>query len=452
MRKLGSIILSAALLLSVLAGCASNGNQKPAEGFSGNASSDPSQKGAANTETVGGKIEVEVTYTDADLEKFQKIVDDFSSGSGVEVEVVAPGTDYETVMKTRMASGDLPDIWMTHGWSVMRYAEYLKPLNDQSWYDQIDPAAMGVIQDTQNEDSIYVLPVSLVVSGVIYNLDTLKEAGVDPMQIRTLEDFEDACEKVKAIGKTPIHIGAKDSGNAAGFFGSLAPAMLTDEGCAYPNGDALKDGTFDWDKYGTFVMQKIADYVNKGYVNKDFTTADTKTMQTALGKGDCAFVFRNTPNIVNARNYVKDCNVGIIPIPSSTKEGKSSFRIGEGAAFGIWKDTKNFDAAAALLNYLAKPEVAMEICLIDGSVPGLLNVNVDDDYAITAFHTGQKQFEDDLFYDNIFDREYFPSGMWQAMGDAVTQTVMSPNESGVASSVKLLKENYLEKYAEAHAQ
>ena len=452
MRKLGSILLSAALLLGVTAGCGNSGQKKPAEVPSGSTSSVASEKVEESTGKVGGKIEVEVTYTDADLEKFQKIVDDFSSGSGVEVEVVAPGTDYETVMKTRMASGDLPDIWMTHGWSVMRYAEYLKPLNDQSWYDQIDPAAMGVIQDTQNEDSIYVLPVSLVVSGVIYNLDTLKEAGVDPMQIRTLEDFEDACEKVKAIGKTPIHIGAKDAGNAAGFFGSLAPALLTDEGCAYPNGDTLKDGTFDWDQYGTLVMQKIADYVNKGYVNKDFTTADTKTMQTALGKGDCAFVFRNTPNIVNARNYVENCNVGIIPIPSSTDEGKSSFRIGEGACFGIWKDTQNFDGAAAFLEYLAKPEVAKAICLIDGSVTGLVNVNVDDDYAVTAFHTGQEQFDGDIFYDNIFDREYFPSGMWQAMGDAVTQVVMDPSEAGVASSVKLLKENYLEKYEEAKAK
>ena len=77
---------------------------------------------------------------------------------------------------------------------------------------------------------------------------------------------------------------------------------------------------------------------------------------------------------------------------------------------------------------------------------------MDDDYAVTAFHTAQEQFGGDLYYDNIFDREYFPSGMWGVMADSVTEVVMDPTEAGVASSVKLLEENYLDKYAEAKAQ
>ena len=440
MKKFGVLTLAGILALGMLTGCGSQGggNSSVESAGTGNASeaqesSGDSQEGEsaqAAGGTAEGALEVEVTYTDQDLEKFQAIVDAFVEESGIEVQLVTPGTEYETVMKTRMASGDLPDVWMTHGWSVARYSEYLMSLNEESWYSQIDPAAMGVIED--DGGNIYVLPVSQVVSGVIYNMDTLEEAGVDATQIRTLADFEEACEKVKALGKTPIHVGGKDNSNAAGFFGSIAPAMLTDEGCEYPNGDALKDGTFDWDTYGTPVMQKIADYVNAGYVNVDFTTADSQAMQTALGNGDCAFVFRNTPNIVNARNYVEGCNVGIIPIPSSTEEGKSSFRIGEGACFGIWKDKS--------------------ICLIDGSVPALLEVNVDDDYAVTAFHTAQEQFDGDIFYDNIFDREYLPSGMWDVMGYAVTEVVMDPSEQGVASAVEMLKENYVEKYAEEHAE
>lgn len=462
MKKSLAMLLTGALMTGLLAGCGGGGDQPSSQTGSQAGGENPAPQteqseaaGDAGSDSEsapveGGSIEVEVTLTDQDLEKFQAIVDGFTAESGIEVELIAPGPEYETVMKTRMASGDLPDVWETHGWSVARYSEYLRPLNDQPWFDRIDPAALGVVEASNGD--IFVLPISQVVSGVIYNADTLKEAGVDPVEIRTLEDFEDACEKIKALGKTPIHIGGKDSGNAAGFLGSIAPAMLTDEGCLYPNGDALKDGTFDWEQYGTPVMQKIADYVNNGYVNEDFTTADTKTMQTALGAGDCGFVFRNTPNIVNARNYVEGCNVGIIPIPSSTDEGKSSFRIGEGTCLGIWKDTENYDQAAAFLEYMAQPEVAKEVCMINGSVPALIDVDVSDDYAVTAFRTAQEQFDGDLYYDNIFDREYFPSGMWGTMADAVTEVVMDPSEAGVASSVKLLEENYIEKYEEANAQ
>ena len=37
------------------------------------------------------------------------------------------------MMKTKMAANDLPDLWTTHGWSVNRYSEYLRPLNDREW-------------------------------------------------------------------------------------------------------------------------------------------------------------------------------------------------------------------------------------------------------------------------------------------------------------------------------
>ena len=59
------------------------------------------------------------------------------------------GSDYKATMKTKMASNDLPDIWITHGWSVMRYSEYLMPLQDEEWYDKIDESILGAITDEE---------------------------------------------------------------------------------------------------------------------------------------------------------------------------------------------------------------------------------------------------------------------------------------------------------------
>ena len=373
-------------------------------------------------------------------------MNDFTAETGIAVDLVAPGTEYETVMKTRMASNDLPDVFETHGWSVLRYSEYLKTLNDQPWYDRVSDAALGVIADA--DKNIYVLPLSLSISGLIYNADTLAEAGVDPLSINSLDDFYAACEKVKAIGKIPIYIGGKESGNPAGFLGSIMPAMLTDVGAATPSGEALKNGTFDWDGVGTTVMQAIADMIKKGYVNEDITTADSQMMQTAVGTGDAAFVFRASTNITMARNYVPDCNVQFMPIPSATGEGLT-FKVGEGCCLGIWKDTKNSEAAEKFLEFMSRPENAERARALQGYAPAMIDDEVVGDYTIEQYTKAQEEFAGRVYYDNVFDREYFPNGMWGIMGESVIMVAMDTSEAGVAAAVENLKTNYLEKYEAA---
>lgn len=111
------------------------------------------------------------------------------------------GEDYEATLKTRMASNELPDVFQTHGWSLLRYKEYLMPLNDEPWISDYDESALGVIQD--EDDSIYVLMISELINGTLVNLDICEKAGVDPYAIHTWPEFTQACEKIKAAGYVP---------------------------------------------------------------------------------------------------------------------------------------------------------------------------------------------------------------------------------------------------------
>lgn len=398
----------------------------------------------------GESIEVAVDFADVRLDAFKNILDGFEKETGIEVQLTAlSSADFETIMKTRMASNDLPDVWSTHGWSVMRYSDYLRTLNDQPWYESVTDDALGVVAD--EDGNIFVLPASVGVSTVMYNADVLEAAGVDPTQIRTSADFEDACEKIKETGVTPIFIGGKDETNGAGFINTyLLPMMLTNEGAAYPSADTLRDGTFDWEEYGTATMQKLADYVNAGYINENYTTADTLEMQMALGEGRCGFVVRSTLHLATAKSYVPDANLGVIPVPAYDENGKSMFQIGESSCLGVWKDTEHEEAALKLLDYIATSNVIPSLCETEGSVPGLTGIELTDSYATDAYLTSQEQFKDNLSFDNVFDRKYFPSGMWSTMGEAVTAIAMDPSEDGVATAVEMLEETYNEKFEEAN--
>jgi len=401
---------------------------------------------AATSSTVdlkGDSIEVEVTYNNTNLDGFKKIVDAFQQKTGCKVNLVTPGDDYESVMKTRMASGDLPDVWNTHGWSLIRYSEYLMPLNDCSWYSKEDPSVFGVMADKNGK--IYALCASEVISGIEYNKDTLKAAGVDANSIHTWTDFEAACEKIKATGKAPIILGGAVSGNCAGLLGVTAPTFWTAKGAKYDLAKSLTDGSFDFNKYGTELYQLYKKWYDKGYFNKDVLTLDTDGAAKMLGSGEGAFMLRAANNITIARTYFPNANLGIIPFPGSVDGQASLFTIGEGEAFGIWKNTKHEKAAKAFLDFVAQPEQAAALCEIVGGTPALTDTKIKDSYVINEFQATQKAYGTKVQYDNVFDRKYFPSGMWSIMGDSVAKLMDNPTDAGIKEAVQYLADGYKEK-------
>lgn len=147
--------------------------------------------------------------------------------------------------------------------------------------------------------------------------------------------------------------------------------------------------------------------------------------------------------------YNENANLGILPVPAKDADGASYFGTGEGnfSCFGIWKDTEHEDACKQFLSYLARPEVAVKIVQIDGGIPSLTNVELDETdqaaYTTNAFREAQEQFDGDLIYDNFFDREYLPSGMWSVMGDAV-QVLLSDGdpEATMDEAVTMVADNY----------
>ncbi len=389
-------------------------------------------------------LEVMSTYADDVLATVREIAEAFmAENPDIKIEITAPGPDYEKVMKTRMGSGDLPDVWETHGWAVRRYGEYLLPLNDQPWVSRMDTGAAAIVTDANGD--IKGLDTSLSMGGCIYNKDVLEAAGVDPAKIHSLQDFYDACEAIKAIGKIPVFVGGKDSGNAAGFFAAIASAMFTAKGAKYDLGSTLLDGTFDWDTYGTEMFKEVAYMVEKGYINENFTTADTVAQCTAIGSGDCGFLWRHAQNITWARQYVPECNLGFMPYPSFSGEGMA-FMSGEWYCLGINKDTANKEAALKYVDFCSRPENIEKICRITGALPGFTDVTIEGDYAIDVFREAQKVYADVVEYTNLFDRQYFPNGMWGVMGETITSVVMDPTDAGVAAAVENAKTNFTDKF------
>ena len=394
---------------------------------------------AAASDFSGRTIEIATYLSGETLDAYKKVIADFENETGVKVTLDEYGEDYESTMKTRMASNDLPDIFETHGWSLIRYKEYLTDLSGEPWAKDLNKAALGVIQDTDGK--LYTLMAAGSCLGTAVNMKVCEDAGVDPWAIETWEDFNAACDKIKAAGFTPI-------GNYFTSAGALANAngsWLSYEGAQFDDNEAILNGTWDWADFKT-ILDYLQTWFDNGYVYADCGTVKQADLIERCARNECAFIVgigTSFQTAVLAQN--PDAKMAMIPICASKEGGTRFCGIGEGAAFGIWKDTKEMVVCKAFLNYVSQN--ADGISIASGEI-STLPCQVTKSYGMQLMEEMESHFPD-VFYDNLWDRKYMPSGMWSVFQVAAGMFCEDQSEESKAEIIAYLQENYTDLYEAA---
>lgn len=385
--------------------------------------------GDAADPNAGGTIEFQTGLgTDDPTLKVLATITQTCTPEGVTIDLVPMTNTYEADMKVRLGSGDVPDIWATHGWSLLRYSEFLEPLNERSWAKDFNPAlAPAMSSDT---GQFFALPINTDVAGIVYNKTVLKDAGVDVTSLTSWEAFDAAAEKIKAAGTTPISASAKDSwfaGNVADFTasGAYSPTELA----------SLQAGTFEAAGYTT-MLNAVEKWSKAGYFNPDFTSATMDDLARALGSGDTAFVFVQNYLVASALGFNPDAQLGYFPIPGFVTE--PYFVGGEGTAYGVSKTSKNKDAALAYVDCLAEPANIGTLAGAVGGIPGLTNATSD----LGALQDSYDQFVADGSFrlEPYFDRVYLPNGMWDTM--VTTTAGVISGQSDVPAAVSQMQQQF----------
>ena len=425
--KFAGALLAAAVAAGSLAGC--QGSSEPKEAAATQAQDSAAQSGqeTQGSQAAGAELSGELEIvTNADEQTFNAVNGVFEKfmeeNPGVKISYTTQGSDYEQLMKARMASNDLPDIFATHGWSVARYSEYLRPLNDQPWFGTVEEAFKRNIENADGQ--IFVLPLNMDQGGLMYNKTLLAELGIEIP--KTWDEFMAACQLAKDKGYTGVFIAGKDSRQPANLMDIAATTFLAScEDKGYT--DQLADGSFDWNNW-TPVSQLLMDLKAKGYLNVDCVTCDPVDAAPRMAENNILFLMSSSPDLIGqAQEINPEAQYGMAPIPALNDSYEPAFCGGEREAYGIWKDTENEALCLALLDYLAKPENVKIVCEASGKRPAIQNVSPDrgsvaEDYATYA---------DTAIYP-FFDRVYLPNGMWSTMktiGSALIGEEMTVEES-----------------------
>jgi len=358
----------------------------------------------------------------------------------IHVEYASLGGDYENTMKVKMASNQLPDVFGTHGWAKLRYAEYLMDLQDQPWAKNIDPTIRSLVTIG---DKVLTLPIDSYRSGLVYSVKILQDYGIEVPG--TTSELEQAFETVKQKSNgsiTGLYIGGSDNWMYGSYINTSAtPLTVT---APVNDGEALKNGTYDWNKFLP-IPTKLLEYYNKGYINKDCLTSNFSDAVKALAENKCAFIMIGPDIIPSAQEINPDFKGGIMPIPAVFPGDTPAFQGGEMNSWGVWKDTQNAEAAKLYLQFAARPENVTKICQATSSPAGITTVQPDLGDLAQYWNKYSKNPVVPMW-----DREYMPNGMWDVMSVAAQELMSgSMNAQGF---VDQMKSEYIRLRAVAAAQ
>jgi len=320
---------------------------------------------------ASGKIEVFSWWTsgseDAALQAIISAAVKANSGLEVVNAAVAggAGTNAKQVLATRLAGGDVPEIWQTHpGGELGQYvdqgvlADMTAVYKSEGW-DKVVPKDL-VASMTYNGKTYSVLTGVHRANTMWISSAAQKKAGVSLSGSLTWPTFKAAALKMKAKGIDPICLGDKDIWTAAQLLEAL---IVAEEGAA--GWTALLDGSKKWTSAG--VKKAVANF-NEAmtWVNKDHKALDWTGAVAALAKGTCGV------------NIMGDWAYGELLVKQKKVDGKdftyatfgdANTFVTVGDSFVIGKTAKNQAGAVAFAKAIMDPKVQLAFNKLKGSAP-----------------------------------------------------------------------------------
>lgn len=346
MKKLIALLLAAVMLLA-LAACAAKPSE-PAPAADAPAQTPAvDEAGAADTEQpsetgLSGEITFATTFTNYADTTITALAEAFmQENPGTTIHVQAIG-DAEQEISMMMASNTLPDISpvLSHV-TADEFSDYYMPIDGMYTEDTLYGYQAGVGTDGH----LYGLNSAAMYFGMVYNKAVFREAGIEKMPV-TMEEFFDACEKIKAIGATPVACNYKDVWPLAYYANYYASAY---EGC--PN---VMNEQFGKDELITAgggyeaALTWIGTMNDSGYLEPDLMSTNWEGSKTDMASGKVAMMACASflpQQIIDCGASAED--MGMFPYP-----GTKAVILSSDWRYAISRNTENPELAYAFLNWL----------------------------------------------------------------------------------------------------
>jgi raffinose/stachyose/melibiose transport system substrate-binding protein len=315
-----------------------------------------------SSDEAGGKVTLSYLVDNGEdtVKTAEQIGKDFTAKNPdvtVKVESRPGGTEGDNLVKTRLSTGDMTDVFAYNSGSLFQAIapqKNLVPLDDQPYAGQLDDKFKSTVSAA---GKLYGVPQATFTAGaVLYNRAVYDKLGLQVP--KTWDEFMANNAKIKAAGIAPVIQTYQDTWTSqlfvlGDFHNVLAaepdfPDKYTKNQAKYATSPAAIKG-----------FQRLQQVHDAGYQNKDFASAklDDGLKMLAEGKGAHYPILSSVVNniVANYPDKVKDVGLFAIPGDDAAKNGLTVW-----APSGVYIPTSTtgakLDAAKKFLAFIASPE------------------------------------------------------------------------------------------------
>ena len=315
----------------------------------------------------------------------EEIIQDFEkSHPDIDVQMTSV-PDAGTVLKTRMLSGDVPDVI------------YLYPQNIdfQEWADAgffYDMTGQDYLDNLKNQyadkyainGKVYNVPLTANVSGIYYNKTKFEALGLKAPE--TWDEFVQLVDDIKAAGETPFAIAGTEGWTLNGYhqlslITTTGSADAANEYLRYsqPNSISADDDILKAD------AAKLDLLVDEGNQQANWKGASYNDAIVAFTSEDALMTTNGSWALAAMRQQEPTFEISTFAFPG--EEHGQSATVGAGdLALSIAAETENLEAAETFVAYMTTPEPMQKYYDVDGSPVAVIGVEEDSDSPLKALN------------------------------------------------------------------
>jgi raffinose/stachyose/melibiose transport system substrate-binding protein len=316
--------------------------------------------GSSDDDAAGVTLTFMVDNSDTNSRMADGLAKEFNAknpGITVKVETRPQGTEGDNLVKTRLSTGDMTDVFQYNSGSLLQAlapAKNLAPLGDQPWAAQLDENFKITVTA---EGQLFGAPFGTYNAGaILYNRVVYDRLGLRVP--KTWADFMANNAKIKAAGVAPVIQSYGETWTSQlfvlGDFHNVTAAQP----------DFAEKYTANQAKYASTPaalagFQHLQQVHDAGFVNKDFASAKLNDAVEKLAEGEGAhypILSGVISQLVSAFPERKD-QIGLFPIPGDDA-AKNGLTVWAPAGVYLPAGTTGDKLAAAkkFLAFVASPD------------------------------------------------------------------------------------------------
>lgn len=341
-----------------------------------------------NTEetSTNGKTVIEFFNQKKEMEgTIEEIIQDFEKlHPDIDVQMTSV-PDAGTVLKTRMLSGDVPDVINLYPQNI-DFQEWANAgfFYDMTGQDYLDNLKNQYADKYAINGKVYNVPLTANVSGIYYNKTKFEALGLKAPE--TWDEFVQLVDEIKAAGETPFAIAGTEGWTLNGYhqlslITTTGSADAANEYLRYsqPNSISADDDILKAD------AAKLDLLADEGNQQANWKGASYNDAIVAFTSEDALMTTNGSWALAAMRQQEPTFEISTFAFPG--EEPGQSATVGAGDfALSIAAETENLEAAETFVAYMTTPEPMQKYYDVDGSPVAVIGVEEDSDSPLKALN------------------------------------------------------------------